>query len=67
MIERNPAKEDLKSKLLDWCAFYTKTWEETTGVDLSKAEIIEDDWDTRFLWLATHCFIQLKMNLNGFI
>ena len=61
MIERNPAKEDLKSKLLDWCAFYTKTWEETTGVDLSKAEIIEDDWDTRFLWLATHCFIQLKI------
>lgn len=46
-----------KAKLLEWCDFYTKTLAESGGNDLAQIELVEDDWDTRFLFLATHYYL----------
>ncbi len=44
-----------------WSEGYTKGLKEATGNDLSTVNIIEDDWDTRFMWLATHLWLTLKL------
>ena len=46
-----------KEKLIEWCDFYTRTLAESGGNDLAQIKLIEDDWDTRFLFLATHYYL----------
>jgi tetratricopeptide (TPR) repeat protein len=45
----------------EWCDFYTKILAESGGNDLAQVKLIEDDWDTRFLFLATHYYL-LRVN-----
>ena len=52
-------KNELKKELNNWSENYEKIWLDIGGFDLkkSKDEIIEYDWDTRFLSLVSHANI----------
>lgn len=48
-------------ELLDWSSSYSKAFNEAGGGDLESIELIEDAWDTRFLFLATHFYLFVKL------
>jgi len=47
--------------LLEWSSSYSKAVSEAGGGDLESIQLIEDAWDTRFLFLATHFYLFIKL------
>ena len=49
-------QKDPMQSLLEWSKEYSSALKKA-GVDLNELTLVEDNWDTRFLFLATHCYI----------
>ena len=56
-------QDQLKAELIRWSSGYKEACKESMGLDFEKMNlsevIIEYDWDTEFLWLATHMMIHI--------
>ena len=59
-IEKNSDTSAMK-ELLNWSSSYSKAFNKAGGGDLESIELIEDAWDTRFLFLATHFYLFVKL------
>ena len=55
-------QQQLVQKTQEFSEKYMMSVQQVSGIDLSEIEIVEDDWDTRFMWLATHLFVTIKLN-----
>lgn len=53
----NKATKSPMEALSEWSASYTNILRDSGGGDLDQFELIDDDWDTRFLFLATHYYL----------
>ena len=58
--QENSSASAMKA-LLEWSASYSKAFSEAGGGDLESIQLIEDAWDTRFLFLATHFYLFIKL------
>ncbi|KZR90053.1 tetratricopeptide repeat protein [Synechococcus sp. MIT S9508] len=54
---------DPKQALIEWCEKYTSILK-TADVDLDRVKLVEDNWDTRFLFIATHVYI-MRISKDG--